>query len=681
MRIRSVLGTARRALNPVLADETVIDVGGSTADIFYTPAAQRLARHVGLIIAAGSGVSLLTAWILTLSHGPEPLRNLFILLAFAAAGIPALSQVWGKLSEFRIDIDLLMLLGAGLAAYIGSPIEGALLLFLFALSGGLETFALRRTQAAIVALRHLAPTEATLIEGNTTRRVPLREVEVGDTVLVRPGEKLPVDGVVTVGTSSTNESAITGESIPRDCTIGDTVFAGTQNLNGRLEVRVAKLATDTTLARVVELVTQARRHPARAQRLIDRVGPAYSAIVIVSAVLTGVAAATLFGLEGREAVRRGIALLIVASPCALIIATPVAYLSAIAAAARYGVLVKGGAHLEVVARAGVVAFDKTGTLTTGRVKLTDIEINDDMDEAQMLRFAGAIEASSTHPLAAAVNEALKERGLTPYTVTDYSSTPGEGESGVIEGRSVWIGRPELVGKHTPDQAVAVDRTEQLRREGKTVSSIVIDRAVAAGGEVAARREVAVRRTVGLLAFQDTIRAGAVDCTERLRQQGIKRIEMLTGDHEIIARQVASTLRLDGFLAELAPEDKLTAMRKLRSQYGTLVLVGDGINDAPALAHADAGIAMGSMGADVALEAADIVLMKDRIERVAWLHRHARRTASIVGQNLTLAIAVIAVLSVFAVLGSIPLPLAVVGHEGSTVLVALNALRLLRTRDG
>lgn len=713
MSVRTLFSSTRRALKPVLADEPVIDAAGSTANVFYTAGAQRIARHMELIVAASAGLSLLIAWTIHLSHGPLPLRNVFILLAFSIAGVPALSEVWGKLREFRIDIDLLMLLGAGLAAYIGNPFEGALLLFLFALSGGMESFALRRAQHAIFALRNLAPTEATLIvhpphgadanEGDTTVRVPLRRVKVGATILVRPGEKVPVDGDVTAGSSSIDESAITGESIPRDCSTGDTVFAGTQNIDGRLEVRVSKLAADTTLARIVELVTEARRHPARAQRLIDRIGPIYSAIVIASAVLTAVVAASLFGLDGREAVRRGIALLIVASPCALIIATPAAYLSAIAAAARNGVLVKGGIHLEVVARAVVVAFDKTGTLTTGKVRLTNIETDGQMDEAEVLRFAGAIEASSTHPLARAVNEALKERHLTAHAVTDYKATPGKGEAGICNGRSVWIGKPELLSIADCKLPIA-ERTEKLRQEGKTVSAIVVSGTEGSGADFppvgSAVRTTAVRTTnardasredpqvgpyvgpatVGLLAFQDTIRSGSAECVERLRRQGIRRIDMLTGDHEIVARQVATSLRLDGYMAELAPEDKLAVTRKLRSEYGTVVLVGDGINDAPALVSADAGIAMGTMGTDLALEAADIVLMKDRIEGVAWFHRHARRTAGVVRQNLILAVTVIATLSVFAVLGAIPLPLAVVGHEGSTVLVALNALRLLRTRE-
>jgi Cd2+/Zn2+-exporting ATPase len=650
--------------NPILADDPLADLEASGASPFYTAGSRRIQRHFELIIAVAAGVCLLAAWIVSLADGPEPLRDLCILLTFAIAGVPAIRGVWGKLREFKIDVDLLMLLGAGLAAYIGSPFEGALLLFLFALSGGLESYAFRRTQAAIVALRELAPNEAMVIDGEATSRVSIRRVQPGMRILVRPGEKVPIDGVIVGGSSSIDQSAITGESIPRDCAVGDEVYAGTQNVNGRLEIRVAKLAADTALAKIVKLVTEARHNPATAQRLIDRVGPVYAWVVIAAAVLAPIALMSVFDLAGKEAVRRGIALLIVASPCALIIATPAVYLSAIAGAARRGVLIKGGAHLEVVAGAATVAFDKTGTLTTGKVRLTDIVIDDEIGETQALRLAGAIEGSSTHPLAAAVNEELRQRRLVPPPVTDYRATPGEGEEGVIDGQSVWIGRPEMLAKYA-ERGISDnvrERAEQLRREGKTVSALAVD------------------GTVGLLAFQDTVRDGATGCIAQLKRQGIGRIDMLTGDHDIIAQRVASTLGLSGYRAELAPEDKVTAIAELGSECGTLLAVGDGINDAPLLARADVGIAMGAMGADVALEAADIVLMKDHIESVAWVHRHARRTAHIVRQNLILAIGVICTLSVFAVTGSIPLPLAVVGHEGSTVLVALNALRLLRTAE-
>ncbi len=659
--IRHATTPARGTLKPILSDDTVIESEGAAAAVFYTDAAQRIERHKELIIAVAAGGWLLVGWIIAMSGGPIAIKNLAVMFAFAIAGVPALGSVWGKLRKFKLDVDVLMLLGAVLAAWIGSPFEGALLLFLFALSGGLEAYALRRTQSAIIDLKNLAPQEALVLDDDGTHRVPLRRVRIDMRVLVLPGQKVPLDGVVVEESSSIDESAITGESVPRDRSVGDTVFAGTQNTSGRLIVKVTKTAADTTLARIVKLVTDARHHPATAQRLIDRIGPAYSAIVVLVAIAVGLIASAFPQIDAAAAVRRGIAVLIVASPCALIIATPVAYLSAIAAAARRGVLIKGGGHLESIARAAAFVFDKTGTLTTGSLQLTDVSPPAGIDETETLRLAGAIEGASNHPLADAVNDALTQRGITPYAVEDYLSIPGEGATGKCDSRSVWIGRPEHLRRYAtgPVSADITAEVERLRHEGKTVSVILVE------------------DEVGLLAFRDTVREGARECIEQLRRQGIGRIEMFTGDHTVVASRVAAELELDDFVAEMAPEQKLAAAKKLRASHGAVVLVGDGINDAPALAQADTGIAIGSMGADIALEAADVVLMKDRIEVVAWLHQHALRTARIVKENLTLALAVIGVLSVFAALGAIPLPLAVIGHEGSTVLVAINALRLLR----
>lgn len=651
---------ARGSLNPILSDEPIIDADGDSSLVFYTQSARRIAANVDLIVAVSAGICLLTAWILKLSGGPRPLQGLFTLLAFAIAGMPAIQSVWEKLVQLRIDIDLLMVLGAVLAAYIGSPFEGALLLFLFALSGALESFALRRTQRAIVNLRDLAPKEATLLDDGSTVRVRLRQVPIGATVLVRPGETVPLDGEIVAGSSSINEAAITGESIPRDRTVGDLVMAGTQNLHGRLEVKVTRQAGDTTLARIIALVTEARHNPSRTQRLVDRIGPTYSIVVILASVAVGLGC-WLWGIPGQESVRRAIAVLIVASPCALIIATPVAYLAAIAAAARNGVLIKGGAHLEAVAKAAAVTFDKTGTLTTGQVMLTDIDAPQKLGEAKALQLAGAISASNTHPLSAAITREAKHRGLTIPSVADYENIPGEGAKAHVEGMAVWIGRPERAAHYRQNGSAGdvTGRVERLRTQGKTVSALV------AGDQIA------------LLGFSDRLRGDVAESLSRLRSQGIRRIEMLTGDHAEVARRVSAELGLDGFQADLKPEDKLTAVEKIRKQVGVVVLVGDGVNDAPALVHADVGIAMGGTGADIALEAADIVLMKDRIGAVAELHRHAQRTAAVVRQNVAFAISVIVVLSAFAALGKVELPLAVIGHEGSTVLVALNALRLLR----
>lgn len=663
MSAHPVITPARRALNPVLADDPMLELDGASVNVFYTPLAQWISRHIEFIIAAAAGAFLLAAWITRQVGGPAPIEWLFTLLAFSIGGIPALETVWSKLQDFSIDIDLLMLLGAGLAAVIGSPFEGALLLFLFALSGGLEEFALRRTQSALVALHELTPKDAILIDGGEQRRVPLSQISIGAKILVRPGEKVPMDGTVEAGRSSLDESAITGESLPRECGMGDSVLAGTKNLNGRLEVRVTKRAADTTLARMVRLVTEARHQPARAQRLIDRIGPTYSILVMVGAVAVGVINA-LLGVPGGEAARRGIAVLIVASPCALIIATPVAYLAAIAAAARRGVLVKGGAHLETVAKVGAIAFDKTGTLTTGQVRLTDIDVPPGITEADVLRIAGAVERSSSHPLAEAVARELQTRNVPVAVVADYQAVPGEGASARVEGRKVWVGRPEALSRRIQEGRLpqAVDHAEKFRSQGKTASAVLIDDHLI------------------FLGFSDTLRDQAAEAIARLKKQGVRRVEMLTGDHEIVAAKVAAQLGLDAYAAGLHPEDKLKAVAVLKEQFGSVLLVGDGINDAPALAHADVGIAMGARRVDVAMDAADIVLMSDRLDEVAWLHSHALRTANIVKQNLSLAIGVISVLSIFAATGGIPLPLAVVGHEGSTVLVALNALRLLRTHS-
>ncbi|MBI1826612.1 MAG: cation-translocating P-type ATPase [Planctomycetes bacterium] len=654
-----VISSVPARLNPVLADEPLLDstVG---VEFFYTPLARSINRWEEIIIAGSAGAFLLLTWILAAIHGPSPIVGLFTLLAFSIGALPALEAVWSTVRRLRIDIDVLMLLGAGLAAIIGSPFEGALLLFLFALSGAMESFAVRRTQSEISALSDLAPKYANVIAGDDTIRVPLRQVPLGAQILIRPGEKVPLDGTVVSGRSSVNEAAITGESVPRECGGGDSVLAGTQNENGRLEVEVTKLAADTTIARIVRLVTEAKQHPAKAQRLIDRIGPAYSVCVILGAVAVGLGAA-FFGVSTTESLRRAIAVLIVASPCALIIATPVAYLAAIAAAARRGVLIKGGSHLEVLARAKTVVFDKTGTLTSGNLRLTDIVPGNGFSTDETLSLAAAIEHSSTHPVASAVSRALSERRLKPLPLSNYESTPGEGAVGTVSGHRVWIGKPEALersGCPKSDSATTL-KTTQLREQGKTVSAVAID------------------DSVGLLAFADTPRPHAAECVQQLRKQGVSHIEILTGDHEQVARAVAASLGIDGYLAELLPAQKLEAVERLRAQFGAVALVGDGVNDAPALARADVGIAMGAAGADVAMEAAHIVLMKDRIDAVAWLHAHAKRAASIVRQNLILAISVISVLSIFAAMGSIPLPLAVIGHEGSTVVVALNALRLLK----
>ena len=368
-----------------------------------------------------------------------------------------------------------------------------------------------------------------------------------------------------------------------------------------------------------------------------------------------------FSVDARDATRRAIAVLIVCSPCALIIATPVAYLAAIGSAALRGTLIKGGVFLEALAKARVVVFDKTGTLTTGEVRLADLITLDGTDKAEALRVAGAVEAASSHPLAAAVMRELADRRLRPYDVTDLHSVPGQGVAGRVNGHKVWIGRPSAALEHIEAslRQTFEEQVASVYRSGRAAAALVID------------------GRPSIMVFQDTVRPTAAATVSRLRESGVSRIEMLTGDHRLVADALASQLDIDAYRAELLPEQKQTAAEAMRRRHGAIVMVGDGVNDAPALAAADVGIAVGSIGADVALEAADIVLMNNNIDGVAWVRTHAQRTARIVRQNLTLAIAVIVVLAVFALAGKVALPLAVIGHEGSTVVVAMNALRLLK----
>ncbi len=663
-RPRPIISPVPHAMNPILMDRPVVSPDGSRESVFLTPSSTTIEQKMPLITVTFAGVFLLGSFVSRRLGAPSPLVNLLTLGAFTLGSIPAFRSAWDTIRRYRLDIDTLMLLGAGLAAFVGSPFEGALLLFLFALSAALEEYSLKRTQAAIISLHNLVPTEAIVLDGEDQRRVTLRQVRVGDRVLVRPGDRVPLDGEVIEGESSVDEAAITGESLPVEKASGSAVFAGTANMQGRLVVRVSKLSADTTVARILKLVTEAKHKTARAQRLIDRIGPTYSVVVIFGSMAAGLGLHFLGGVAGREAAYRAIALLIVCSPCALAIATPVAYLSAIAAAARRGIVIKGGAYLETLAGVRAAVFDKTGTLTTGNVRLVRIRTHESINEDDALRAAAALETSSSHPLAGAVIAELKRRNLDAPQVSQLKSEAGHGISGTVAGAPVWIGRPRFARERVKEN-LRDSLAEQLDAQnsaGKAAAVLVMD------------------GVPSLFEFEDVLRDTARDTVDRLRRNGLQRIEMFTGDNEGVASAIASQLALDGYRAELLPEEKLSEAESFRKEHGAIVMIGDGVNDAPTLATADVGIAIGSIGADVALEAADIVLMNDSIEGVAWLREHALRTTRIVRQNLALAIGVIIVLSGFALTGHIPLPLAVVGHEGSTVVVALNALRLLRHRD-
>lgn len=661
MTTQTVTFSARRALNPILADRLVFDEERPRV-AFLTPTALRVERFVPLISALTAGGFLLVGYLIGRLDGPQPLGDLAVLIAFVIAGIPGLKSAWESLLDRQIDIDVLMILGAVLAAIIGQPIEGALLLFLFALSGALEDEATRRTQRAIQSLHRLTVQEAFVLQPDgTAQRAPTRTVPLGAHVLVRPGDMVPLDGDVLEGESTIDEAPITGESAPRPKSPGDPVYAGTINGAGRLVIEVKRAASDTQLAKIIKLVTQAKGQKAQLERLFDRIGPVYSMVVISAAVLVGAFGPVVTSIGWRDSVYRAIALLIVASPCALIIATPTAYLSAIGSAARQGVMIKGGVYLEILARCRGIVFDKTGTLTAGRPELVGIVTSKGLSESAALQAAGALESSSSHPLADAINRALEQRELRPMEAAEVQMAAGHGVVGEIGKKTIALGRSEFVEEYlSPSVKPAMlEAVQQARALARTATVISFN------GQAA------------VLLFEDPIRPDARETIDRLRTAGFGPLVMLTGDHPEVARRTAEALGLDEFYASLLPEEKIEHVQQIRESVGAVAMVGDGVNDAPALAHADVGIAMASIGSDAALEAAPIVLMSNTFERLHFVARHARRSARIILQNLTLAIGVIAVLSVFAVMGKVDLPFAVIAHEGSTLVVAANALRLLR----
>jgi Cd2+/Zn2+-exporting ATPase len=563
----------------------------------------------------------------------------------------------------NLDINFLMILGAAGAAVLGKWEEGALLMFLFTMSATLEAFAVGRTRVAIQKLMALAPEDALVRRNGAESRVPVGSLHVGDIVIVGPGERIAADGRVEKGTSAVNEAAITGESIPLEKSIGDKLFAGTVNGHGVLEFQVTKAASESTLARIIRVVEEAQAQKASTQRLTDWIDRYYTLIVITVAGLAWVVPPLAGWQPWAPSFYRAMMLLVVASPCALVISTPAAILSGIARAARSGILFKGGLHLEQTARIQVVAFDKTGTLTSGRPGIVEILTESTLTEDELLILAASAESRSEHPLADAVIRATRERGLTFPLADDFQALAGVGARAVVNGREIHVGSPRMLDylKVDPSERVTA-RLEGLYQSGLTTMVVVAEQQV-----------------LGILGLADTPRPEARAALAQLRRLGIKHIVMLTGDNERAAASVAEAVGVDEVRAELLPEDKLRVIHELEAKYGPVAMVGDGVNDAPALAAATIGVAMGGVGSDVAMETADLVLMSDELGKVAEAIGLARRARSIIIQNLSFAIFVITSLVIAVLFNKLTLPFAVVGHEGSTILVAFNGLRLLVTR--
>lgn len=602
---------------------------------------------------------------------PAWVAGLLGLIAYVAGGFYGLQNAIESLREKTIDVDLLMILAALGAAIIGEWHEGALLLFLFSLSNVLQDYAINRSRTAIKSLFKLYPNEANVRRNGQIVTVGLEDIRLDDDVLIKPGERIPVDGIVISGQSALDESPITGESMPVDKGVGDTVFAGTLNKQGILDIRPTKAAEETTLARIIKMVEEAQDSKAPTERFLDTFEQRYAMFIVLGTILF-IFIPPLLGLVDFESnFYRAMVLMTVASPCALIISVPAAFISAIAAAARGGVLFKGGAYIESLASVKAVAFDKTGTLTFGQPVVTDVTSCCELCSEDLLAVAAAVEARSEHPLARAIVRYAKEKNVTVPEVDQFEAIPGQGIAAEVGGRTVHLGSLRYLEtlQSAPDHLQG--EYERLENMGRTVIGVLReDNCHNCTADCELKQDSC--DWMGLIAMADEVRPEAKQIIDDLHRQGVA-VAMLTGDNERVAHTLASELGIDRVHAGLMPDEKVDTVRELQATYGQVAMVGDGVNDAPALALADIGIAMGAAGTDVALETADVVLMADRIERIAFAIDLAKKARRVVWQNIIFAIAVIIMLVLGTFLIQIPLPLGVLGHEGSTVIVVLNGL--------
>ena len=601
----------------------------------------------GMILAAASAYGDISAQVTAFG----------LTLVYIFGGLPsaarALHSLW---FDLVLDIDLLMVVAAVAAAAVGATFEGAVLLTLFSLSGTLENQAMGKARRAVEALMALRPETALLRRDGTVAEVPVASLAAGDVVVIRPGSRMPVDGTILSGEGAINESTVTGESVPVVKGPGSSVFEATVNLDSVLDLRVDRSASESTVARMIQLVTQAQAAKAPSERFSSWFGQRYTAAVLAGSVIAfGVF--LWLGWPQQDALYRAATLLVAASPCAIVISVPAAILSALSAAARGGVLFKGGAALETLGAVRSFAFDKTGTLTTGQAEVTGIVSLTGSEDAFLALIAG-IEAQSEHHIASAIRRLIDRRGLTPASVTGVTAIPSEGIVGTDDIGPLWAGNRRLAAR----MGAALDDPDLLRLADGDQTVIYMGRG---------------RQVLGAVAVADQTRASSHAGILALRKSGIRQIAMMTGDRRPVALRIGSALGLrdDEIHADLLPEDKVVLIADLAAG-GKGAYVGDGVNDAAALARADVGIAMGAAGSDVALQAADVALLSENMERLAAAHLLAKRTGRIIRQNLVFAMGAMLVLVTGSLFFNLPLPLAVVGHEGGTVLVVLNGLRLL-----
>ena len=616
-----------------------------------------------LLLVGLCGLFLAIGWIGERFLGlSSQIALVFYILAYITGGYDIATHAIPALFRGQFDTDVLMLAAAAGAAILGEWPEGAFLLFLFSVGHAGEHYALDRARNAVNALGQLMPRTALLKQGDTLSEVPVDDLPVGATVVVRPGDRIPVDGRVLQGQSDVDQSPITGESVPVAKGPGADVYAGTINQTNSLDVQVTRLARDNTLSRVMQMVAEAQSQQSPTQLLTQRFTAWFVPAVLIGAVLVTLVPPLLGWMPLQESFYRAMLLLVAASPCALAIGTPASVLAGIAQAARHGVLIKGGVHLENLGRLNVIAFDKTGTITSGQFEVTDVAPLNGNSREGLLQVAATVEQQSSHPLAQAVVRAAQAENVTLAPAAGLENVPGRGVRSEVNGQPVLVGSLKLFDE-TPGHGVdatAAQAVERLEQNGRTTM------AVSQNGDF-----------VGVLGLADTARPAVADTMRELRDLGIERLVMLTGDNRLVAERIAAEVGLTDVRAELLPGDKLQAIGELESEYGLVAMVGDGVNDAPALAAATVGIAMGGAGTAVALETADVALMGDNLDRLPFAVGLSRAARANIQQNLAVSLGVIILLILASVIGLVQLSGAVILHEGSTIVVVLNALRLLR----
>ncbi|WP_156291715.1 heavy metal translocating P-type ATPase [Oceanobacillus salinisoli] len=617
-------------------------------------------EHIELIAALFSGLLILITWSLE-GILSEPMWVILHIIAFTVGGYAKAKEgITETIRTKRLNVEMLMIFAAIGSVAIGYWTEGAILIFIFALSGALETYSMNKSNKAISSLMELQPEEATLFQdGQADKVVPVSSLKINDLILVRAGERIPADGMIVRGSSSIDESAITGESMPINKLDNNEVYAGTVALDGTLQIKITTEPTKTLFQKIIDMVQNAQEEKSPSQLFIERFEGTYVNIVLIAVAIMMFLPYLAFGWTLSDSIYRAMVLLVVASPCALVASITPATLSAISNAARKGILFKGGVHVENLSHVKAIALDKTGTLTNGKPEVTDAHFDSAHNKEDILAAVGSIERESTHPLAQAIT-LYSEKQLPSKAnieVQDMKNKSGNGVTAIVNDKRWEIGKPDFVGKElAKDFKDGI--AEDLAKEGKTVVFAKVEDSI-----------------VAVFALKDTVRKTTKDAISKLKANGIQPV-MLTGDNELTAKAVAEEAGIDQYIVNCLPQEKVEHVKALRHQYDNIAMVGDGINDAPALASANVGIAMGE-GTDVALETADMVLMKNDLSRITNSITLSGRMNRIVKQNIVFSLSVIAVLILTNYLQILDLPLGVIGHEGSTILVILNGLRLLK----